>query len=56
MVRRERKLTILVYLDKSVLFATYGERWRAYRKALHIATMQKNVDSKLITCPGGWAH
>ncbi|GJJ11254.1 hypothetical protein Clacol_005486 [Clathrus columnatus] len=32
---------------KTILFATYGERWRAYRKAIHLGTSQKAVDSYL---------
>ncbi|KZT43047.1 cytochrome P450 [Sistotremastrum suecicum HHB10207 ss-3] len=31
--------------NKTILFAKYGERWRAYRKALHLATMPKVVDT-----------
>ncbi|KZT20490.1 cytochrome P450 [Neolentinus lepideus HHB14362 ss-1] len=31
--------------NRTILFAPYGERWRAYRKALHLATMPKSVDT-----------
>ncbi|KDQ58235.1 hypothetical protein JAAARDRAFT_129298 [Jaapia argillacea MUCL 33604] len=54
--------------NRTILFASYGERWRAYRKALHLATMPKSVDSyrpimemegkvlaeQLISDPAGW--
>ncbi|KAF8522524.1 cytochrome P450 [Gautieria morchelliformis] len=33
--------------NRTILFASYGERWRSYRKALHLATMPKSVDTYL---------
>ncbi|KAF8578766.1 cytochrome P450 [Ramaria rubella] len=56
--------------NRTILFANYGERWRAYRKALHLATMQKSVDTyfpvfemegkilaaDLIRAPCDWYH
>ncbi|EJD39082.1 cytochrome P450 [Auricularia subglabra TFB-10046 SS5] len=31
--------------NRTILFAPYGEQWRGYRRALHLATMNKSVDS-----------